>query len=654
MAGASEKALAYKTVEIFSGIMGRKLYLKDGPVPKTNGWVIEVPMTDRDMYTLVEHEISHPLFGSDPTAKVLFVNDYSEKVSLVARKRGVDLDRRALRVALDLFVGILEDERVISLWGLLYRGSERLMRERASRDTAKQIPFAHEHLISLFLTIAGGHDPGEGKLSRFEPYFREALRKVHLRDFTATLITAKWLVTQLVSEMIRQSRGEPPPGTSDMPMGAGPGALPGLDAAEGGSEAPQGPDAPAMPWEDQGASESPSEAPDDDGPGGHGQEAWQPPEVKAGVEERTQALQSMVDQLGAVPRNLRERFDDFEESKYTNKWAEREAQRSVKRAMDVPVKNAGQLERKLEQSRGKMQEIIHRVRTAIANVEVQDDRIRRDAFAKVTFTDIRPEDIDTQVVIDPRDEETIKRLRAMFFRVMGRRKAVLDFQGSAIDIPAYIERRMTHTALPVFKTDGSGRGFKALVLIDRSSSMRGQRTKQAERACRIVSRALDFPFVETHVWGFQGLQRNEVGITRFEKGVEVFNTPKSRVKGFTPLHIAMRVAANFLREGNEVKQLIVISDGFPTHLSTRGVSATKALMNFVRAEVVRARRQGINVTGVMIGSDTSVGVRSEVHPDKMRRMFGASKHWRLMGGRNLNQGLVQLVSQSFVDYLRSA
>lgn len=652
MASAStEKALAYKTVEIFSGITGRKLYLKDGPVPKTNGWVIEVPMKDRDMYTLVEHEISHPLFGSDPIAKALFVEDYSQKVSLVAARRNVELDRRALRVALNLFVGILEDERVISLWGLLYRGSERQMRDLAARDTEPHVKKAHEHLVTMFITIAGGHDPGEGKLSRFEPYFREALRKVHLRDFTATLITAKWLVTQLVSEVIRQSRGEPPPEDGDAFTGAGSGEGPG--ASESRSEGPDGPDAPAMPWEDQAPPQEPQDA-DKDGPGGRGEGPWQPPEVEASVEERTQALQSMADQLGTAPRKLRERFDDFEESKYSNKWAEQEAKRTAKRAMDSAVKDSGQLERKLEQSRGKMQEVIQKVRSAVANVEVQDDRIRRDAFAKVTFTDIRPADVTTAITMPPEDENTVRRLRAMFFRVMGRRKSVLDFQGAAIDIPSYIERRMTHTALPVFKSDGSGRGFKTLVLIDRSSSMQGQRTKQAERACRIISRALDFPFVETHIWGFQGVKQNEVGITRFEKGVEVFNTPKSRVKGFTPLHIATRVAANFLREGTEAKQLIIISDGFPTHHSTRGVFGTKTLINFVRVEVRRARRQGINVTGVMIGSDTAAGLRTEVHPDLMRRMFGGSKHWRLMGGRNLNQGLVQLVSQSFVDYLRSA
>jgi len=640
MAGASEKALAYKTVEIFAGITGRKLYLKDGSVPKTNGWVIEVPMRDPDMYTLVEHEISHPLFGSDPTAKALFVEEYSRKITLVAARREVHLNRRSLRVALNLFVGILEDERVISLWGLLYRGSERRLREMAATDTETQLPHAHENLVSQFAAIAGGHDPGEGKLRRFEPYFREALRKVHLRDFTATLITAKWLVTMLVSEVIRQSRGEPPPKDGDSFDGASP--APGLGPPESGSEGSQALSDPDTAQEDE------------DGPGGHGEGPWQPPEVKASADERTEALQSMVDQLGAAPRQLRERFDDFEESKYKNRWAEQEAKRKAKRAMDASVKDGDQLERKLEQSRAKMREIIHRVRTATANVEIQDDRIRREAFAKVTFTDIRPEDITTEVRMSVEDEDTVRRLCAMFIRVMGRRKSVLDHQGMAIDIPAYIERRLTHTALPVFKSEGSGRGFKALVLIDRSSSMSGARTKQAERACRIVSRALDFPFVETCIWGFQGLGRNEVGITRFEKGVEVFDTSKSRVKGFTPLHIAMRVAANFLQEGNEVKQLIVISDGFPTHVSTRGLSSTKALINFVRTEVYRARRLGIHVTGVMIGTDSARGgVRGEVSPAMMRRMFGGTRYWRLMGGRNLNQGLVQLVSQSFVDYLRS-
>jgi hypothetical protein len=252
------------------------------------------------------------------------------------------------------------------------------------------------------------------------------------------------------------------------------------------------------------------------------------------------------------------------------------------------------------------------------------------------------------------DQEAVKRLRATFFRVMGRRRSQLEDVGVSLDVPSYIERRLTHNPIPIFRTNGTGRGFKALVLIDRSSSMQGTRTKQAERACRVISRALRFPFVESHIWGFQALDAGQVDITRFEPGMEVFTTARSKVGGYTPLHTAIRVAVRFMEDGTEAKQLFVISDGFPTFVSKgRKAYNTKQLMSFVRAEVRRARQHGVSVTGVMIGKETQRGVRSEVRPRSMSWMFGSPKHWHLMAGRKLGNDLVRLVSRSFTEYLKS-
>lgn len=650
MAGASEKALAYRTVDIFAGITGRKLFLKNGPTAKTNGWVIEVPMEDPNMYTLVEHEISHPLFGSDPSAKILFVEGYAKKVASVAHKRGVELDERRLRGALNFIVGVLEDERVISLWGLIYEGSERKMRRMMGDDTLPHVPRAHENLLELLVTLAGRHDPGDGKLSRFVPYFIEALRKVHLRDFQATLITSKWLITQLVSEIIREARGLPPAENGpDLDITKGPsGDQQRLEGSESHGEGSTS----RMPWEEPEEGQEAQEG----GSGGHGQGPWQPPEVQASGEDRVKALEQMVERLGVSPKDLQERFDDFEESKYRNSYTERAAKAKAKQAIGASVKDAEALEENLERSTEAMKRIVSKVRNAAArNVVTRDEWILKEAYARVVFHDVGEADVSGEArELTLEDEDTVRRLRATFIRVMGRRKRTMDYAGSEIDIPAYIERRMTHVNVPVFKADGSGRGFKALILVDRSSSMAGARTANAERACRIINRALDFPFVETSVWGFQSSKSGQVDITRYDPGVEVFTTSKSRVRGRTPLHTAIRIAAKFLEDGNEVKQLFVISDGFPTFTSKGRSFSTKQLMNFVSSEVRRSRRKGINVTGIMIGTERGGKIDSEVSPWAMRRMFGPSKYWTLMAGRKLGQDLVRLVSRSFIDYLRAS
>jgi len=205
---------------------------------------------------------------------------------------------------------------------------------------------------------------------------------------------------------------------------------------------------------------------------------------------------------------------------------------------------------------------------------------------------------------------------------------------------------MTGEPLPVFRVDSFGRGFKTVVLVDRSISMKGKRTAQAERACRIISRALDFPFVARTVWGFQSWKDGEVDITRFKAGQEVFESEAAAVGGHTPLHTAIRVALRELEDGTDKKHLFVISDGFPVFARRDGAHfGTQTLMAFVRSNVMTARSKGIGVTGVMIGHD--------IKPKGMSFMFGSSKFWRIMGEDSFGNDLVQLVTGAFVEYLRT-
>lgn len=644
------RSVAYKTVDVFAGMMGRKLWLKNGPIARTDGYMIEVPFDDPNFYQLVEHEISHPLFGSDPIAKTLFVQEYTAKVTAVAGQRNVELDKRTLRGALDMIIGILEDERVISLWSLLYAGSGRILRRMAREDTEPYLASSHEDIITLMVLLAGGHEPNEGKLDRFRPYIIEALRKVYLRDFNATLVTAKWLVAMLVSEVIRQAQGLPPlPPPPRSPLTAPLGG-PGGDEDEG--DQPVEAAVPRMPYEEP---EEPPQVPQEptQESGGPVEDVWQPPEVRAGPEERVAALDAMIGQLGRGPRGLRDRFDDFQESKYKRRGEEQEARRKAARAIRADVKDGNELERVLEASMADMREIVARVRSHIRNAVSEDDWIRKDAYAKVVF-----HDASTLARIVPtafEDEETVRRLRAAFYRIMGRRQRTMEDTGVELDVPTYITRKMTGDPLPIFRVDRTGRGFKTLVLIDRSSSMKGDRTEQAERGCRIITRALRFPFVEAHVWGFQSNDIGQVDITRFGPHMEGFD---AAVGGVTPLHTAIRVASRFLEEGDEKKQLFVISDGFPVFHTRSGYNfSTKRLMTFVRGEVLRARSKGIGVTAVMIGSEQVkrgvVKIKTEVSPKKMGFMFGSSKHWRLIGTQSFGGDLVKLVTRSFVEYLRA-
>jgi len=638
---SSTKAMCYKTVDVFAGICERKLWLKEAKdyQPKTNGYLIEVPFRHPRVYQYTEHEISHILFQSDVLAKVKFIHSYSKKIGQVAKKSGAPINGRMLRDGLDGIISVLDDERVISLWGLLYKGSEAIMRRMKEDEAAPYLNVAHENLLSLFSSLASGNDVPPGKLDRFRPYMVEALRKVHLRDYFGCMVTAKWLVVQLVSEIIRESRGEdPPPMPKASQLGDG---EDGRDDEEDERDDSEGPTADEDEAEDPEVSLKGNDA--QKVPEG---EVWTPPEVEADVQERSEALQNTIRRLGKTPKSTKTE-DELTESKFKRRGEEDWAERKAVAALNASVKDSDKLENTLDQSAAHMLNIVDKARHAVKNTPNHDDRIRTDSYAKVIFTDVEPSPHrDPHRGLGEEDDELVKRLRALFYRVMGRRVNTLEECGSQIDIPAYIERRMTHDAIPIFRVDRFGRGFKTLVLVDRSSSMQGYRTEQAERACRIISRALDFPFVTRSVWGFQGWAAGEVNITRFRAGQEIFESDSARVGGVTPLHTAVRVALRALEDGTERKHLFVISDGYPIYAGRGGAGfGTKTLMNFVRANIMEARSKGVGVTGVMIGHD--------VKDSEMSLMFGASKHWRVMEDNSFGNDLVQLVTSAFVNYLRS-
>jgi hypothetical protein len=644
----SIKAMCYKTVEVFAGIVERKLWLKDAGagMPCTDGYLIHVPFAHPRSYQYTEHEISHVLFKSDGLARMQFIQDYAAKVVSVAPS--VANGERTLRKAMTDITGILDDERVISLWGLLYGGSEAIMRRMKHQESEPHLEDAHDDLLTLFYCLAGGHETPPGRLDRYKPYMLEALRKVRYRDYLGVLVAAKWLINMLVGEMIREAKKQPPP--------VGPKwTISNLIGAQGTSPG-MSPSSTPEPAKDSAPRETGQVVPEAPGAAQKGSsptpkvEEWRPPKVEAPVAEREKALKSLLGDLGVAPKPKKNTpqfdIDDVQPSKFKNVQDRAFATRVVNAALNADMKDPDVMEKALSASAAHMQQIVDKARQATRNVVNEDDRIRQDALAKVVFHDESLAPLaNTHVEIPEEDRHTTQRLRAGFVRVMGRRVNTLDDSGTTIDIPAVIERSMTMEAIPVFRSDGKGRGFKALILIDRSSSMEGARTQQAERGCRIISRALKFPFVHSAVWGFQSWEDGQVDITRFAPGMETFTTDSSRVGGKTPLHTAIRVAVRHLEAGTERKQLFVISDGFPCYARKGGDRfATKTLMGFVRGEVQRARSHGIGVTGVMIGRD--------VKPDGMSFMFGSEKHWRVLG-QAFGNDLVHLVTRSFIDYLRS-
>jgi hypothetical protein len=368
------------------------------------------------------------------------------------------------------------------------------------------------------------------------------------------------------------------------------------------------------------------------------------------------AFQSLAHQFGTMDPKIEARYNDYSLSTRKNEDFFSVSKSAAQTALELDMSNEALVEEVLNNSEEHMKSFLDSVQKQLVRPVDHDDWLKKDTFCKLHFVDVRPEDSEfgQPLSTDLRSEDyaTIQRLRSTFFRVMGRRSSRLEETGTEVDIPALIERRITGQALSCFRNQTSGRGFRATVLIDRSHSMRKGRIQQAERAAKIIVEALDFPFVELNLWGFQALDDGEVTITRFSTNLNTFHTEKVPVDGLTPLHIALRVAIRDLSEGSDSKQLLLLTDGAPMYAGmNHRLVAERQLRLFVREEIHTARRRGINVTALLIGDTRAGRVRFDVNNSDLSFMFGSERYWKCVDEHRFGDDLIKAVSSSFMSYL---
>jgi Mg-chelatase subunit ChlD len=357
--------------------------------------------------------------------------------------------------------------------------------------------------------------------------------------------------------------------------------------------------------------------------------------------DRSAALDKLLDSTTSddIPASIQTKLSDFDENKY--KRGNAASVGLGKKMAGLNVGDTATLDRILRDTQADMTRVVEEIKTALAKQMPQDGWLTKDAFAKVNFRDEAKDGASFR--LQPEDDFWSKRLRSQFMRVLGKRKYSLHDTGSVIDVSAYIEGLLSYEPVPCFHTEDLGRGFKALVLLDRSNSMSGEKTAQAERACRILLKSLDFPFVDLHVWGFQSKSGGEVDITRFHKSAPNFTKTTAKVGGTTPLHTALRLARRFLEEGTDAKLLIPVTDGFPCHTSKKGFQySTRALLNFSRSEVLQAKASGVKIGSVIIGND--------LRDFQLNHLFG-SRNWKRVGSSDVGRALVQVITSGFIHYL---
>ena len=684
---------AMKTVSTFSHLLGRKMHLKAAKFAYTDGTEIGAPVDHDYFYEFVEHEISHNLFKSNFEAKKTFCDQYVLQVSKALAAFGSVMsndDRNHLASMVGTVLNIIEDHRVNSLWAMLYPGSYKRLEEFSRSVVEKKKATAHDDIISFFLCVAYNAKMPAGVFDRFESAMVASLKKVERKGPGATFVVGKWLMTQIVTEMIRITKGLPPPpkaGKSTMKtdiddMSDNPGGDAGDDASDdagddagddgagdGADDAPPSPgkpgDGPGKPsggGKDQQPDDTaqfsskpqPSASKGDGNGSGAGGADWEPPKLDAAPEERIDAFKKLLDAARTMGQAQKspmqaalERVNNDKPSAVKRAGEETEARKLVADAYSTDVTNKALFDAFLDKSEGDMTKVMDAIQDALEQVAEPSERdwSTRNVGAKVQFRDITARTYNPPPLGDE-DRRTVARMKEVFHRVKNRTAKTLAEDGVEIDVQALIAHKVSGQAGPVFRTDVSGRGFKVLVLTDRSSSMQGPPSDAVERAARILRGSLKIQNVELHSWGFHG-SGGRVHLSRIAPNLDVADSHEMPAIGTTPMATAIRVAVNWMSTGYEKKHLILLTDGEPDHndnLDGGGSSYTA-----VQQEMRRARKMSIDTTTLVIGGGIDTAA--------CRTMFGHDRHWkRVKQGQKfegLTKTMVDLVSSSFIHHLKN-
>jgi hypothetical protein len=220
--------IAQRTVGIFSYLLDKHLTLHDRWHPSvrpvaTDGYNLFVQKYNRPIireisaellfYRQVEHCLAHIVFGSNPTAKNLFVSHYTQAVEDTCKADKIILDSVKLSQLVNSIIMVIEDARVLGNWGRLYPGSVGDLKT-AKKVLCRPMRRSDGGLLSLLVCAAGNNPGPEARLehtSGVSEKINTAISSVRGASFGATLRATKWLVTRmvdLVSEQKNCSRPE--------------------------------------------------------------------------------------------------------------------------------------------------------------------------------------------------------------------------------------------------------------------------------------------------------------------------------------------------------------------------------------------------------------------------------------------------------------
>lgn len=537
------RARSQSLVDTFSTMLARNLQLIDHSAGCTDcATFIRAPLSDPEGYLVVEHEVSHNLFGTDLPLTDEFCRQIVEK--LLRRAKIVPSSPQAAGYTQKLYDlvfhlwNILEDWRCCWLWSQLYPGGGSLLEQRW-KDICKY-DISEERAESDLLTYLSRR-AGEVETPRASAEFqrcgRHMIRARNLVegvDAEACLAITARLVDDIADELLDKY---PPDRTV-----ANKKKLDALSKAISGG--PSGVDSASNPLGGKDLQHS----------------SGRRKKVTAG-------------QLGRIKQAIKASDDDSSEDV--------DGMTSFQAMLDY---GASQMEERLEQARAQM--------SAPKCTKEEESKNLLTAALKAAKI---PGSLVTPAHNLPRPTAAAARMRAHLEQVKMNVRLELHEDGDDLDIEAFIDARLSDelAEAELFYREVAESGMTLLILGDLSGSMLGMGLDLLEQAIADTAYACAPMDVDLHLWGFSDsvFVFTKVGSPRGVPGVRM---------GGTRMVEALDAALEWAKKETTSRGVILLTDGFPTSL--RGRNTTGNALDDLKNVVTEMKADGIVLSILAIGN----------------------------------------------------
>lgn len=620
-----DKDMYSQTSGIFSEIVGRKILpLFDARNEfQTDGTEIympeqyESPYDDWSaMYTQFEHELGHIVFDTDTE----LLNYYAHKQPGAWSRGG--------RILLD----ILEDERIESLWGAVYPGSNKRFKKLKEKfmlhvnpKLLKKAPMSPEMLIAQAMLISLGGQPQ----NKFQKFIKGCLDEVKWKDFTATVLLWKRMMKVFQKlfpqmESQQQSTGNNMVSSPDQEWDEK--ALKDIPKMSGDSEQGDG----NKQQKQDGQKQNGQNGDRKEGDGGNqrendrkdGQAPNKKPETEVGKCSKAKTPYEAKRELEGWLKIL---ADARSKSKY--KMQNRRALQTIERSVAATKADTSMLEKSAERAQKKINEIVSKLISAPQSFH----GIRNDAEPHPHCNMLYGSNFNMAEV------RGIANLIRRPLLKMGRIGDALGDEGIEIDIPAYIQHKLGQGDGEVFIGEHEKIGMLVTCIIDMSGSMNGEKSVRACKVSAIMMLALE-------------------GVAKFEsfiyysgnKDCNLFQCDMEDLRklsasgGLTPTPLAVEFALKHGKRNSRYsrKMVLLVTDGYPT-LSGR----TEHPEELTRITVDKVKRQRVAFHAInLLG-------KGEADEDRLEFMYGR-KHYSVIDTENLETTVMKKVMEQVVQTVK--